>query len=185
MRNLVPRRAQEPVTTAAPAAAAAADRRRRQRAPRGRPWRVLLLGAGDALAFLAFAAQGRQSHGESLDPTPVLSTAFPFALAWFLVAPWLGVYRRARTSGPRDMLARTELGWLAAYPLALGLRWIFSTDHQLPISFAAVILAANAVLLGVWRAAFALVEGLVPRRARPAGREWLEGAVGRRRPALV
>lgn len=122
------------------------------------PWRVIALAGGDALAFVAFAALGRRSHGEANAVAEVLWTAFPFALAWFLVAPWLGAYRRAQTDGPRRMLARTELAWLASYPLALLLRWALSADHQIPLSFAAVILAANAVLLGGWRSAFALIE---------------------------
>jgi hypothetical protein len=46
------------------------------------------------------------------------------------------------------------------------LRWIFSTDHQVPLAFALVILVANAVFLGVWRGTLALVEGM---RSRLAG----------------
>ena len=127
-------------------------------ARRGLPWRVIALVGGDALAFVAFAALGRRSHGEANAVAEVLWTAFPFALAWFLVAPWLSAYRRAQTDGPRRMLARTELAWLASYPLALLLRWALSADHQVPVSFAAVILVANAVLLGGWRGVFALIE---------------------------
>jgi hypothetical protein len=86
----------------------------------------------------------------------------------FLVSPWVGAYRRAATTGLRRMLARTELAWLASYPVALILRFVFAPDPSLTptqiISFALVILFANALFLGVWRAAFALVEGLVAVR---------------------
>jgi hypothetical protein len=64
------------------------------------------------------------------------------------------------------MLRKTEIAWLCSWPVALVLRWIFSVDHQVSIAFALVILFTNAVFLGVWRAIFALVEGM---RSRPAG----------------
>jgi hypothetical protein len=121
----------------------------------------VLLVAGDIVSFLIFASVGRQSHGEASGRAAigqVIEVAFPFALGWFLVAPFVGAFRRARTSSPRAMLARTELSWLCAWPVTLLLRWILSTDHRVPVSFAIVILIANAVFLGIWRAAFALVE---------------------------
>jgi len=55
------------------------------------------------------------------------------------------------------MLRRTELAWLAAWPVALVLRLALSADHTVPISFALVILIANAIFLGLWRGAFAAV----------------------------
>jgi hypothetical protein len=57
------------------------------------------------------------------------------------------------------MLRQTEIAWLCSWPVTLVLRWMFSTDHRVPLSFAAVILVANAVFLGVWRSIFALVAG--------------------------
>jgi hypothetical protein len=56
------------------------------------------------------------------------------------------------------MLKHTELAWLLAWPVALALRWAIAPDHTVPFSFAVVILLANAVFLGLWRTAFALVE---------------------------
>jgi hypothetical protein len=65
------------------------------------------------------------------------------------------------------MLTRTELAWLASYPAALILRVILAPDHQMPLTFAIVVLLANALFLGVWRTAFALVERqMASRRAR-------------------
>lgn len=122
--------------------------------------RTLLLVLGDALAFLLFAALGRQSHQEAAGPSAlgaIAWTSVPFALGWFVVAPFLGAYRRAATEGPAKMLRRTELAWLAAWPVALLLRWALSQDHQIPLSFALVVLIANAVLLGAWRTLFAIV----------------------------
>ncbi len=133
------------------------------------PWRIAALVAGDALSFLVFAAVGRTTHDEATGLAAlgqVALTALPFALGWFLVSPWMGAYRRAATNTVRRMLTRTELAWLASYPAALILRIIIAPDHQMPITFAIVILLANVVFLGVWRTAFALVARLIARRGQ-------------------
>ncbi len=131
---------------------------------RGFSWRLLLPIAGDALCFVIFAALGLRSHQQSQGVRDVLVTAYPFALAWFIVAPFLGAYRRRATSrGPARALASAEMAWLGAYPAALLARWALGPDHKMPISFAVVILLANAVLLGGWRALFAVIAGRVRR----------------------
>lgn len=122
--------------------------------------RTLLLALGDALAFLVFAALGRKTHQEAAGLAAlgqIVWTAVPFALGWFLIAPFAGAFRREHTETPVTMLRRTELAWLMAWPVALLLRWALSSDHQVPFSFAMVILIANAILLGGWRALFAFV----------------------------
>lgn len=130
------------------------------------PWRTVALVVGDALSFLIFTGVGRNTHGEASGLAAlgqVALTALPFALGWFLVSPWVGAYRRAATDTARRMLTRTELAWLATYPAALILRVLIAPDHSMPITFAIVILLANAIFLGIWRSAFALVERLLAR----------------------
>jgi hypothetical protein len=125
---------------------------------------------GDAVSFLVFAGLGRETHGEASGlaaMAQVALTAAPFALGWFAVAPWLGAFRRTRTARPTIMLRTTLLAWLAAWPATLLLRWAF-TQQVPPVSFALVILVANAVFLSVWRGTFALVAGLVSARLRTA-----------------
>jgi hypothetical protein len=146
-----------------------------EQAPETRiPWRVAALVAGDAVSFVVFAGVGRTSHGEASGLAvlgAVVGTAVPFALGWFAVAPWLGVYRRALTEGALPMLRRTELAWVAAWPAACALRWALGPDHKLPFSFAVVILLANAVFLGAWRTVFAWATRRVQwyvRRGEPA-----------------
>lgn len=133
--------------------------------------RIALLVIGDAISFLLFAGLGRNTHGEASGLaalSQVALTALPFALAWFLVAPWLRIYRRAATDTLWKMFTRTEFAWLISYPAALLLRVILAPDHQMPVTFAIVILLANAVFLGLWRSAFALVERLLGSRAAGA-----------------
>lgn len=133
---------------------------------KGVPWRVIALAAGDAASFLLFAAVGRTTHNETSGVTALLQvaeTALPFALGWFVVAPFAGAFRRSKTGGPLRMLARTELAWVLAWPMTLVLRWAVAPDHNIPFSFAVVILLANALFLGLWRTAFALIERLISR----------------------
>ena len=138
---------------------------------RSRWWSIALV-AGDTLSFLVFEGVGRQEHGHTsgLDALgDVALTAVPFALGWFLVAPWLGAFRRKLFDSPLRMLGRTELAWLCAWPVAVILRRIVAPDPLTPaqlFSFAAVILIANAVFLGFWRTAFALIARFLPAQKR-------------------
>ncbi|MEO7003089.1 MAG: DUF3054 domain-containing protein [Ktedonobacterales bacterium] len=130
-------------------------------------WRTGILVAGDALSFLAFASAGRNTHGEALSLGQIALTAVPFALSWFIVSPWLGAYRRTQTTGPLNMLKRTELAWISSYPLAIGLRVLFgliglAENASMPWTFALVILLANGLFLGAWRTLFAIVERYLP-----------------------
>ena len=124
-------------------------------------WRVVALAVGDAASFLLFAAVGRRTHDEASGIIALLQiaeTALPFALGWFAVSPFAGAFRRGKTTGPSRMFARTEFAWLLAWPVTLVLRWAIAPDHNIPFSFAIVILLANAIFLGLWRTAFALIE---------------------------
>jgi hypothetical protein len=121
--------------------------------------RTAVLAVGDVVVFLVFAGVGRASHSEAAGLNAlaqVAQTAAPFALGWFVVAPWLGGYRWAATNSPRTLLIRTWLAWLGAWPVALLLRWAF-TGKAPPPTFALVTLFANALFLSIWRGLFALV----------------------------
>jgi len=127
--------------------------------PRSAYGRIAALVVGDLIAFVVFATLGRETHNEATGLGAIgqtLWTALPFMLGWFLVAPWLGAFRRTGTARPLDMLRRTEIAWLASWPVALLLRWAFTPNHHIPpLAFAIVALLANAVILGGWRTAFA------------------------------
>ncbi len=117
--------------------------------------RIALLAIGDALVFVIFAVIGMRSHKESLTVPSVLVTAAPFAIGWFLVSPFIGVFRRRITSQPRKMSLRTVLAWLAAWPVGLLLRGII--NHEIPpLSFAIVTLITNTIFLQLWRVPFSL-----------------------------
>ncbi|MCU0491652.1 MAG: DUF3054 domain-containing protein [Chloroflexaceae bacterium] len=118
-----------------------------------------LLIVGDIIAFLVFAAIGRRSHGEAAGfdaLVAVFTTAAPFLLGWFAVAPWLGAFKTGdgTTTNVGRMVGRTALAWLAALPVGLLLRALFLW-REIPLSFAIVTLLTNAAILCGWRAAFA------------------------------
>ena len=110
--------------------------------------------AGDALAFLVFAAIGRHDHQESGALVAVVGTALPFFAGWLVVAPWAGVYSGPARGHPADLARRTAIGWIAAWPVGLLFRAI-SLHRGIPVSFAVVTLLANAVLLVGWRTLYA------------------------------
>ncbi len=119
--------------------------------------RGAMLAAGDALAFMAFAALGRASHSEAAGIAAILQvaeTAAPFAIGWFVVAPFAGAYRAELVQQPRLMLARSALAWLLAWPLGLLLRALIR-QSTIPLSFAIVTLIANMLILLGWRGIFA------------------------------
>ena len=129
-------------------------------------WRTIILVLGDALVFLIFATIGRRSHGELAGLGAMVQTvltAVPFAIGWFLVAPFVGAYRRQVVTQPRKMFLRTLLAWVAAWPVAMALRGIF-VDHAIPpATFALITLISNTILLSMWRGIFIVGRGLIVR----------------------
>jgi hypothetical protein len=122
--------------------------------------RIISLVVGDALVFLIFSVIGRLSHGERVDPAAfpqVVATAAPFAIGWFIIAPYVGAYRQNVTTQPRQMALRTAFAWLLSLPVGLTLRGIF-VDHDVPpISFAIVTFVFVMLVLQLWRCPYALI----------------------------
>jgi hypothetical protein len=121
---------------------------------------IPMLAFGDAVAFLAFATIGLNSHGKEVGGFAVLPqvilTALPFAAAWFIVAPFAGAYRRELIASPRKMAQRTIIAWGLSWPLSMVFRGVF-VDHGVPpLSFAIVTLIFNMMILLIWRWPFAL-----------------------------
>src|SRR5436305_12882131 len=119
---------------------------------------------GAVVAFLAFAAIGRGTHNEPIGlaaiPEIVL-TAAPFALGWFIVAPFAGAFRPDIVKEPTAMAKRTALAWAFSWPVALALRWLFvdrlrNTPANAFISFALVTFVFVLVVLLIWRWPFAI-----------------------------
>lgn len=118
--------------------------------------RIILLVAGDFLAFLLFVWIGRSNHALALtDVGAVIWTAAPFMIAWFVISPWLGLFQIEISESWRKFLPRFLVAWvLLGGPLGLILRNIFL---QRPLiggiipSFAIVTLLVTTLFLLIWR----------------------------------
>ncbi len=114
---------------------------------------------GDILVFIIFAIIGDTSHGKVSGLASVLHSivvALPFIAGWFIVSPFMGMFRRELLTQPRAMAIRTLWAWIPAWVIAMILRGIFF-DHGVPApAFMAIALVFNAALLEIWRWPFAL-----------------------------
>ena len=119
--------------------------------------RVAILAAGDLVAFNVVTTIGLLSHGEltGLDALgQVAIVAAPFAIGWFLIAPFAGAFRADIAGQPRRILPRAALAWLIALPIGL-LLWSLIRQRPIQAPFAVVTFITNLVVLLGWRAAFA------------------------------
>ena len=117
--------------------------------------RIIFLVIGDAIVFLVFALIGLSSHKEAIDPAKVVTTAAPFALGWFIVAPFVGAFSRKKTAKPGQMAFYTILAWLPSLVLGKTFRGI-TVDHKVPPpEFIVITLISNTIFLSIWRVPFA------------------------------
>ncbi len=118
--------------------------------------RTAILVVGDIVVFLVFAIIGRRSHNEGSNILGPVITALPFAAAWFLVAPFVGAFKRGLERNTCKFALRTFLAWLAAWPVAMLLRGVFVDKGVPPWTFALITLISNTILLQIWRVPFSL-----------------------------
>lgn len=110
---------------------------------------ILIL--GDILAILITTLIGFATHGEAnVAFLPRMAAAFfPLAIAWFLLAPFLGLFQQEHIGSPRQ-LWRPVLGMIFAGPLAAVLRGLLLNAPIIPI-FAVVLSSTSAFGMLVWR----------------------------------
>ena len=119
--------------------------------------RIAALVTGDLVAFNVVTTIGLISHGEltGLDALgQVVIVAAPFALGWFLIAPFAGAFRADLADQPRRILPRAALAWLIALPIGL-LLWSLIRQKQIQPAFAVVTFITNLIVLLGWRGVFA------------------------------
>ena len=130
--------------------------------------RLISLVVGDVLCFLIFVSLGSNAHGKGVNILYSLWLSLPFIAAWFVVAPWLGAYRSDVATRPGKMVQRTMICWLATWPVAMFFRWLL-VERVSPVSlnsflsFSAVVLVVNFMLLLIWRWPFTLNNSLRKR----------------------
>ncbi len=116
--------------------------------------RIVSLVIGDAVVFVVFAFIGMKSHGEHVTASSLFIVAAPFALAWFVVSPFIGAYKGELDANPRVTMQRTAQSWLASWPLALIIRGLIDNQWP-PLTFALITLVTNMILLLGWRGSYA------------------------------
>jgi len=120
---------------------------------------VLILGDLLTIAFVTFI--GFATHDEAdLSFLPRMAALyFPISIAWFLLAPVLGLFRQEISTDPRQ-LWRPAFAMIFAAPLAAVLRGFILHAPIIPI-FAAVLAGTSALGIVLWRL---LWYGLARRR---------------------
>lgn len=116
-----------------------------------------LLILGDVVAVAILTVIGFATHGEA-DTTYLPRMAavfFPTLIAWFLLAPQLGLFDLQVISDWKNLWRVVSVAIFAA-PLALVLRSLILNVPIIPI-FAVVFAATNALGFLVWRAIYKLV----------------------------
>jgi Protein of unknown function (DUF3054) len=117
-----------------------------------------LLVLGDILALLLTTLLGFVSHRET-DLSFVwrfFAVFLPLTLAWFLLAPWFGLFEAEITSNPRQFW-RVVLAMVFAAPWAVVIRGLILNAAILPI-FVIVLGATSALGVAIWRGLYFLLK---------------------------
>ncbi|MGD2158976.1 MAG: DUF3054 domain-containing protein [Anaerolineales bacterium] len=116
-------------------------------------YKRLILIIGDVLIILLITIMGFASHG-TLDTAGgrMLTTFIPFVLAWFLVAPFLGIYDVSQLSQPAQ-LWRPFWSMVLAAPMGALLRGLWQNRPIIP-TFVLVIGGISSLAILAWRAFF-------------------------------
>lgn len=112
---------------------------------------VLVL--GDVAALVGFIAYGLTSHGVDpmQYPTHTAITAFPFVLAWGVVAPVGGLYRTPALRSVRSTLFRLAIVWLAVTLLGGFIRHTSVFPGEAPPIFLLTTFVFGLAFLLPWR----------------------------------
>ena len=110
---------------------------------------VLIL--GDCCALAVITLIGFANHNELLTfPAGRMAATFiPLLAGWFLIAPWLGLFKPEITSNPRQ-LWRPVLATLLAAPLTGLLRGLMLNSVVIPL-FVLILGGSAALGMLVWR----------------------------------
>ena len=113
--------------------------------------KAYLLILGDALALVVITLIGFGTHNELvLFPVErIMATFLPLLAGWFLIAPWLGLFKDEITSNARQ-LWRPVLAMLLAAPLTGLLRAMMLNGVVIPL-FVLILGGSAALGMLVWR----------------------------------
>lgn len=106
---------------------------------------------GDVLAIALVTFIGFATHGETdLSFLPrMLASFLPLTIAWFLLAPWLGLFQNETVSSSRGLWL-AALAMLFVAPFAAILRGLWLNAPIIPI-FAVVLASTSMLGMLLWR----------------------------------
>lgn len=112
---------------------------------------------GDILAIFITTLIGFATHGElkSAFLLRMFAGFVPLTIAWFLLAPWFGLFQPEIISNPRQFW-RPVLAMIFAAPLAGVFRGLILQSAILPI-FIIVFGATSALGMVIWRGIYFLL----------------------------
>lgn len=117
--------------------------------------RLAVLISGDVLTLLLFTWFGRSSHALSaLDIAAGLTTAAPFLMSWFALAPLAGLFRAEVSQTWQKFVPRILLVWLIGGPLAGLLRALFlgrSIPEGIIPTFVLITMVVASLFMLIWR----------------------------------
>ncbi len=121
--------------------------------PKYRFWLIL----GDVLTIAILTLIGFATHGELQTSFLVrmFTTFLPLLAGWFLIAPWLGLFRPEIVEKPPH-LWRPVLAMLLAAPIAGTLRAVMLNTVVLPL-FVGILGASCVFSMFLWRAIWVLL----------------------------
>ena len=110
--------------------------------------------AGDVFALAIVTVIGFVTHNEAdLSYLPRMAIVFlPLVIAWFMLAPWLGLFQQEITSSLKQ-LWRPAFAMLFAASLAVVIRGLILNAPIIPI-FAVVLSATSALGMLIWRGVY-------------------------------
>ncbi len=116
-----------------------------------------ILSLGDILVIAIITLIGFTTHGETnISVLPrVAAVFFPLTIAWFVLAPALGLFQPEITSDPKQ-LWRPVLGAIFVGPMAAIVRGFLLNAPVIPI-FAVVLGATSAIGMLLWRGLYCLL----------------------------
>lgn len=112
--------------------------------------------AGDIITLAVVTVIGFASHGTANTAgARMLTTFIPLVVAWFLVAPFLNVYKSEYVLDGLQ-LWRPVWAMVLAAPMAAWLRGVMLSSPVMPI-FVVILGGASVAGILIWRALFWLV----------------------------